>query len=162
MKSLSTNSDRVPYSMVLAPNPVTPSSPVLPFSFFSSLPAPESKKVTDFTIRKLTESQPLDWSPFLISILSWTSKFPPLSHQNPEDRKQLLINSWHSLFLFYYSTHFSNIKEIKKNSKIEIEKRDEIEKLAESLGTLKLNPIEQWAFACVLIFRSGMAFKPLV
>lgn len=160
--------ESMPYSMVLPAIAVTSATsppPLLALNMLSnSLPIfpsihTESKKVSEFTIKKLMETssvKSIDWSPFLISILSWTSKFPPLSQQNSEDRRLLLQNSWHSLFLFYYSTQFSSALDLKKS--ILPSKNDnlkEMQKVIETLELLKLNPIEQWTFACILIFRPG-------
>lgn len=128
----------------------------------SILPLPSNKK-TDFTIKKLTENQAspneIDWTAYLISILTWTNKFPPLSQQRDEDRKTLLNSGWHLLFLFYYSTQLTPlVNEFHKRriQNIKSQNFDKIIYIIETLCSLKLNPIEQWTFSCILLFRAGM------
>lgn len=61
----------------------------------------------EFSAEDLAEVlQATDWLPFLRSIITWITKFPPLSQVGEHDRRVLLRKSWHSLFLFHLACHF--------------------------------------------------------
>ena len=163
------NDNRIPYSMVLPPmsasNVASPPPLLTPLNLLvgrSLIPTPNYStvnRITDFTIKSLTEKaaqNEVDWSSFLRSILTWTSKFPPLSQQKSEDCKLLLQSGWHLLFLFYYSTQFNPLfHDFHKRAESTSQNVDKIVYIIETLRSLKLNPIEQWTFACILLFRAG-------
>uniref|UniRef100_A0AC34GS57 Uncharacterized protein n=1 Tax=Panagrolaimus sp. ES5 TaxID=591445 RepID=A0AC34GS57_9BILA len=176
-KAAAHSDNRIPYSMVVpplslsAPNVSSPPPLLTPLNLLVNRsminPSPSTystqNRITDFTIRKLTENQihnnnnNIDWSSFLLSILTWTNKFPPLCQQNVEDRKVLLETGWHLLFLFYYSTQFNPLfNDFHKHrlSDAKFQNVDKIIYVIETLRSLKLNPIEQWTFSCILLFRA--------
>ncbi|KAI6180955.1 Retinoic acid receptor RXR-gamma [Aphelenchoides besseyi] len=136
----------LPYSMVVVPS-IVPSESVVEVK----------PKRSDFTVKNLTNptqsaarrSDSLnsqDWMPFLSSLLQWTLQFPPLSQLNADDRQTLARSSWHVLFLFHFVCQFGRkLGDFNLPSAITI--------ISDNLQTLKLNPIEQWIFSCVLALR---------
>ncbi|KAI6224801.1 Retinoic acid receptor RXR-gamma [Aphelenchoides besseyi] len=140
------DSTRLPYSMVVVPS-IVPSETVVEVK----------PKRSDFTVKNLTSpihsaarrSDSLsnqDWMPFLSSLLQWSLQFPPLSQLNADDRRTLARSSWHILFLFHFVCQFGRkIGDLNLPSAITI--------ISDNLQTLKLNPIEQWTFSCVLALR---------
>jgi hypothetical protein len=106
-----------PYTMVIAPSLMArhPSAGVNP---------PKSGKTTDFTIRRLTEPEAMNGlecsSPsrtnnnrltFLAAVLMCTTKLAPIAQLDEEDRRLLLGQSWHLLFVFHYACQFGDLVE---------------------------------------------------
>ncbi|KAI6223039.1 Retinoic acid receptor RXR-gamma [Aphelenchoides fujianensis] len=158
-RSNSSDSNRLPYSMVVVPS-IVPS--VVPVDSPLELPVEIKPKKPEFTVKHLTATSEderkadglQDWTPFLSSLLQWSAQIPPLSQLNADDRRVLLRNSWHVLFLFHFVSQFGRKLASGMGG---LNLPPAIAMIAAHLQSLKLNPIEQWTFSCVLALRCEVA-----
>ncbi|CAD5226833.1 unnamed protein product [Bursaphelenchus xylophilus] len=140
---------RSPYSMVVARSLLS-----LPPNELKCKRTPFHIEATapKFTVEKLTEpsiNNENNWTPFLISLLSWLIRFPPLQELSLNDRKIILKKYWHSLFCFHSICQFD---EFVKQGKTDIK----IQRIISILRQLKLNPIEQWTLSCIIMLRADI------
>ncbi|KAI6238122.1 Retinoic acid receptor RXR-gamma [Aphelenchoides fujianensis] len=87
------------------------------------------------------------------------AQIPPLSQLNADDRRVLLRNSWHVLFFFHFVSQFGRKLASGVGGRQEegLNLPPAIATIAAHLQSLKLNPIEQWTFSCVLALRCEVA-----
>ncbi|CAJ0930114.1 unnamed protein product, partial [Mesorhabditis belari] len=111
------------------------------------------EKETGFSIHRLLsvagKGVPIPQSlSLLTSIIRWCAVVPPISQLNPQDKRVLFSNSWHSLFLIHVIQKYgtSKLSDLPSNERIRL--------VAKAIDEVSLTPLEQWTLVTIIMFRA--------